>query len=283
MRLASTIVSTRWLADRLDSPALRVVDASWYLAAGRNPRKEYQAGHIPGAVYLDIDDISHPSSPLPHTLPDPDLFARRVGALGIGDEHQVVVYDASGANLSAGRVWWMFKVYGHPDVAVLDGGFGKWRAEGRPIESDAMTPVPGHFTPRFDAGLVRNLSDMLANLADPSAQVVDARSGGRFRGEDPEPRPGLQGGHIPGSRNVPYPSLVAPDGTLLGPDELRRRFEDAGVDLNRPIVTSCGSGVSACQLLLALDVLGHRAHALYDGSWSEWGARPDTPIARGPA
>ena len=279
-----TIVSTDWLADQLRSPDLRVVDASWYLpAAGRDAWNEYLDGHIPGAVYFDLDSLSSHETPLPHMLARPEQFARAVGALGIGDQHQVVVYDGSGANVSAGRVWWMFRVYGHTDVAVLDGGLRKWRAEGRPVETDALTPLPAHFTPRFDGGLVRSVADMLDNLVDPSAQVVDARSVGRFQGEEPEPRPGLRPGHIPGSRNVPYASLVAADGTLLPPAELRRRFEQAGVDLSRPVVTTCGSGVTACQLLLALEVLGHGDHALYDGSWSEWGARQDTPVAKGPA
>jgi thiosulfate/3-mercaptopyruvate sulfurtransferase len=278
------IVSTQWLADHLHSPDLRVVDASWYLpATGRDAWNEYLAAHIPGAEFFDLDALSSQDTSLPHMLPAPEQFARLVGSLGIGDQHQIVVYDGSGTNLSAARAWWMFRVYGHPEVAVLDGGLGKWRAEDRPVETEAMTPVPVHFTARFDAGLVRSLSDMLANLADPSAQVVDARSSGRFRGDEPEPRPGLRSGHIPGSRNVPHASLVAPDGTLLPDAELRRRFEDAGVDLSRPVVTSCGSGVSACELLLALDILGQSDHALYDGSWSEWGAQPDTPVARGPA
>jgi thiosulfate/3-mercaptopyruvate sulfurtransferase len=280
----STIVSTDWLADHLPSPNLRVVDASWYLpATGRDAWNEYLAGHIPGAVFFELDALSRHDTSLPHMLPAPEQFAHAVGSLGIGDQHQVVVYDGSGANLSAARAWWMFRVYGHPAVAVLDGGLGKWRAEGRPMESDALTPLPVRFTARFDAGLVRTLSDMLANLADPGAQVVDARSSGRFQGGEPEPRPGLRGGHIPGSRNVPYSGLVSTDGTLLPPGELRLRFTDAGVDLTRPVVTTCGSGVSACQLLLALDLLGHQDHALYDGSWSEWGADPETPVARGPA
>ena len=279
-----TVVSTDWLAENLRSPDLRVVDASWYLAAARRDAwNEYLAGHIPGAVFFDLDALSRHDTSLPHMLSAPEQFAHAAGSLGIGDQHQVVVYDDSGANLSAARAWWMFRVYGHPGVAVLDGGFGKWRAEGRPVESGALTPLPVPFTPRFDAGLVRNLFDMLANLSDPSAQVVDARSSGRFRGEEPEPRPGLRGGHIPGSRNVPYAGLVAADGTLLPPAELRLRFAHAGVDLSRPVVTTCGSGVSACQLLLALDILGHQDHALYDGSWSEWGADRETPVARGPA
>jgi len=284
MSPTSTIVSTAWLADNLRSPDLRVVDASWYLpAAGRDAWNEYLDGHIPGAVYFDLDALSSHETSLPHMLPLPEQFARAAGALGIGDQHQVVVYDGSGVNLSAGRIWWMFRVYGHTDVAVLDGGLKKWRAEGRPMETGALTPLPARYTPRLDAGLVRTLADLLDNLVNPVTQVVDARSAGRFQGEEPEPRPGLRPGHIPGSRNVPYTSLVAADGTLLTPAELRRRFEQAGVDLTRPVVTTCGSGVTACQLLLALDVLGHQDHAVYDGSWSEWGAHPDTPVARGPA
>jgi thiosulfate/3-mercaptopyruvate sulfurtransferase len=280
---AHTIVSTDWLDQNLGSPGLRVLDASWYLpATGRDAWREYLTAHIPGAVFFDLDVLSDHQTSLPHTLPPPEQFARAVGALGIGDSHQVVVYDGSGANVSAGRAWWMFRVYGHPEVAVLDGGFKKWCAEGRAVEPDAITPLPVSFTPRFDPAMVRSLSDLLENLADPGTQVVDARSSGRFQGVEPEPRPGLRPGHIPGSRNVPYTSLVRPDGTLLPPEELRSRFTEAGVDLTLPIVTTCGSGVTACDLLLALDVLGHRYHTLYDGSWSEWGGHPDTPVARGP-
>lgn len=281
---ASAIISTDWLADHLTSPDLRVVDASWYLpSSGRNAWDEFLTAHVPGAAFFDLDALSSHATTLPHMLAPPEEFARAVGALGIGDQHQVVVYDGSGANLSAARAWWMFRVYGHPRVAVLDGGFGKWRAEGRPTESDAITPVPARFTPRFHSDMLRDLSQVAAALADPVTQVVDARSTGRFQGDEPEPRAGLRGGHMPGSRNVHYAGLVAADGTMLPAAELRARFEAAGVDLARPVVTTCGSGVSACQLLLALELLGHRDHALYDGSWSEWGARQDTPVARGPA
>jgi thiosulfate/3-mercaptopyruvate sulfurtransferase len=278
------LVSTEWLAAHLGEPELAIIDASWYLAvAGRNPRAEYQAGHLPGAVFWDLDALSDPTVDLPHMLLDSATLAREIGALGIGDRDRVVVYDGSGVNLSAPRVWWMFRVMGHDAVAVLDGGLGRWRTEGRRLEPGVTVRQPARFTPRFRPALVRSLEAIESSLATGSVQLLDARSRGRFEGSEPEPRPGLRGGHVPGARNLPYNELVEPDGRVLSPENLRRRYRDAGVDLSRPIVLSCGSGVSACALALGLELVGHRDYAVYDGSWSEWGREGGPPVEMGPA
>ena len=277
------LVSTGWLADRIGTEGLRVVDGSWYLpTSGRDARAEYLAGHLPGAVFFDLDAISDGGSALPHMLPSARQFAEQVGALGIGAGDDVVVYDGSGANMSAARVWWMFRAFGHVRVAVLDGGLPKWRAEGRTLERGDVSLPAARFTAREIAeGTVRDLASVVRNRERGDEQIVDMRSAGRFSGEEPEPRPGLRGGHIPGSRNLPYNSLVQADGTLLPSEALRARITAAGVDLARPIVATCGSGVSACALILALHRLGHDRVALYDGAWAEWGGRDDTPVERG--
>jgi thiosulfate/3-mercaptopyruvate sulfurtransferase len=277
-------VSTEWLAERLGRAGLRVLDASWYLPTlGRDARAEYAAGHIPGALFFDLDAVSDHATPLPHMLPQPEAFARAMTELGLTDDDALIVYDGTGSNMSAARAWWMFRVFGHAAVAVLDGGLAKWRREGRPLEAGAVALAPGRFTARLDRAAIRELDDLRANLRTGREQVVDLRPAGRFTGAEPEPRAGLRGGHIPGSRSLPYTALVAPDGTLLPPEALRRRLLEAGVDPTRPIVATCGSGTSACTLIHALHVLGHDQAALYDGSWTEWGGRDDTPIATGPA
>ena len=278
------LVSTGWLAERLGRPGLRVLDASWYLpAAGRNAPAEYAAGHIPGAVFFDLDATSDPTTTLPHMLPPADRFARQMSALGLADADDLVVYDGSGTNISAARAWWTFRAFGHARTAVLDGGIGKWRAEGRSLEQGAVRLPAARFTARLDPSVVRSLADIQANLERRAEQVVDLRPAGRFAGVDPEPRPGLRGGHIPGSRSLPHTELVAPDGTLLPPETLRRRLAEAGIDPARPVIATCGSGTSACTLALALHVLGREGTAVYDGSWTEWGSRADTPIATGSA
>jgi thiosulfate/3-mercaptopyruvate sulfurtransferase len=278
------VVSTSWLAARLGSAGLRVVDASWYLpGSGRDAAAEYLVGHIPGAIFFDLDASSEAGTPLPHMLPSAAAFAARMSSLGLNDGDDLVIYDGSGTNLSAARVWWTFRVFGHEQVAVLDGGIGKWLAEKRPIDHGMVTLPPGRFSARFNRGAVRDLAAIQANLANRQEQVVDLRPAGRFAGTLPEPRPGLRSGHVPGSRNLPYTDLVGPDGTILPEDQLRRRLEAAGIDLSQPIVATCGSGTSACVLILSLALLGHHDAALYDGAWAEWGSRADTPVETGPS
>ncbi|MEO6056041.1 MAG: 3-mercaptopyruvate sulfurtransferase [Gemmatimonadales bacterium] len=278
------LVSTEWLSTRLGRPGLRVLDGSWYMpAGGRDAAAEYIAAHVPGALFFDLDATSDTASPLPHMLPAAAAFARRMGALGLGDDDDLVVYDGSGANLSAARAWWTFKVFGHARAAVLDGSLGKWRREGRPVESGSVALPTARFTARLDPDAVRDLEAMRANLVNPVEQIVDMRPAGRFAGTDPEPRPGLRGGHIPGSRSLPYTELVAADGTMLSPEALHAQLAAAGIDPDRAIVATCGSGTSACALVLALHVLGRESAAVYDGSWSEWGGRQDTAVSRGTA
>lgn len=276
-----TLVSTRWLAEHLADPDLRIIDASWYLPdMGRNARAEYDAAHIPGARFVDLDDLSDTRSPIPHMAPPVEKFISRMRGLGIGDGHQVVVYDGMG-QFSAARLWWLFRLMGKADCAVLDGGFPKWQAEGHPIED--MPPVlrDRHITVQRQAHWVKDVSQVASAAKLGDWQIVDARPAARFRGEVPEPRPGLRAGHIPGSRNLPFGALLNPDGTMKSEDGLRAALAQAGVDPERPVITTCGSGVTAAIITLALERLGHRRHALYDGSWAEWGMYPDLAVEKG--
>lgn len=276
-------VTVDWLQARLAAPDIVVLDASWYLPAqGRDAAAEYHAAHIPGAIRFDIDAMSDDGSPLPHMLPRPEIFASRMRTLGIGDGMGIVVYDGLGL-FSAPRVWWMLRTFGVRDVAILEGGLPAWIAAGYPTEEgEGRQRDRRHFTARLDHGAVADAADVARALDGGSIQVVDARSGPRFRGEEGEPRPGVRPGHMPGAFNLHYSALQA-DGRLKDEAALRQAFAGAGIDLDRPIVTTCGSGVTAAVVSLALETLGRPARALYDGSWSEWGSDPERPVATGPA
>lgn len=278
-----TLVSTDWLAAHLKDPDLRVLDGTMFMAAeGRDGRKEYEAGHIPGARFFDIEDISDARSELPHMVPPVEKFMSKLRAMGVGDGHQVVVYDAKGL-FSAARVWWLFRLMGQDNIAVLDGGFPKWQAEGRAIEDMPPLVRDRHMTVRRQNHMVKDVTQVSAASKLGDHEILDARSAARFRGEAPEPRPGLRPGHIPGAKNVPYTDLLNADMTMKGPDALRAVFAAAGVDLTKPVITSCGSGVTAAVINLALERIGKTDHALYDGSWTEWGAFPTLPVATGGA
>jgi thiosulfate/3-mercaptopyruvate sulfurtransferase len=278
------LVSTEWLAEHLKDANVKLLDATFKLPGVLPlPKDDYLSAHIPGAVYFDVDAVSDHSNPLPHMFPSAEQFGRDVGALGVSDADTVVIYDAGGW-VAAPRAWWMFLSYGHRDVRILNGGLKKWRAEGRAVESGEVTAKPATFRANYDARRVRSIEQMIANVASHAEQVIDARAADRFEGRAVEPRPGIRSGHIPGALNLPYNNLFdAATGTMKPLDDLREAFTGAGVDTARPIVTSCGSGVSAAVLTLALYRLGVENTALNDGSWSEWGTADGPPIATGAA
>ena len=279
MSLPAPLVSAQWLEEKLGTPGLVIIDGSWYLPAlNRNPRQEYLDGHIPGAVFFDLDAISSHATDLPHMMPEPTEFASAMRKLGVADGATIVVYDGLGL-FSAPRIWWMLKAFGARDVHVLDGGLPAWKADNRPLEDGEVQRAASHFTARLDHSVLANLSDVQRALA-AQVQVLDARPAERFRGEVAEPRPGLRMGHIPGSKNLPF-SLLLENGRMKTPDQLEGIFAQAGIDPNKPVITSCGSGVSAAIITLALTVAGHKAGAVYDGSWAEWGKPDGPPIATG--
>lgn len=274
-----SLVSTDWLAANLHQPDLRIVDGTYYLPMqGKDAKAEYLERHIPGAVFFDIDDISDSTSSLPHMLPPPEKFASRVRKLGIGDGNRIVIYDGQGM-MSAARVWWMFRIFGAREVAILDGGLPKWLAEGHPVEDGPVQLQERHFTARLDNTRVRGKDQMLRNLQSKREQMLDARSAGRFNATDPEIWPGRRAGHIPGAHNLPYDQLLNADKTFKTAEGLGALYRKAGIDVTKPVVTSCGSGITACVLAFGLHLIGHRDVAVYDGSWAEWGLPGDTPVA----
>ena len=284
MTITDPLVSTEWLAAHLGDPKVKLVDASFKMPGILPlPIDDYLAAHIPGAVFFDVDAVSDHAVDLPHMYPSEQQFARDIGALGISSDDAVVLYDAGGW-VAAPRAWWMFLSFGHENVRILDGGLKKWRAEGRPVDSGKVSPPPGHFAAKFDPSYVRSKAQLVANLDSGAEQTIDARAANRFEGSVAEPRPGLRSGHIPGSRNLPYNELFdAATGTMKPLDGLRAALDTSGLDIAKPVVTTCGSGVSAAVLTLALYRLGVRGSALYDGSWSEWGMQNGPPVATGPA
>jgi thiosulfate/3-mercaptopyruvate sulfurtransferase len=276
------VVDADWLEQRLGEPGLSIVDASWYLPAQkREPRAEYEAAHIPGAIFFDQDLVVDSDAQLPHTLPRPEQFAQFAGSMGISGNDRIVVYDGPGI-FTAPRVWWMFRIMGAKQVLVLDGGFDSWKRDGRPVTAEATKIAPCVFSADYRPEAVATFDEMRGIVEGGGRQIADARPSGRFQGVDPEPRAGIRGGHMPGAHNVPATSL-SEDGRLLSLDRLEQQLEQSGLDLGKPVVTTCGSGITAAVITLALESLGHRDVKLYDGSWTEWGGRSDTPVARGKA
>lgn len=278
----TSLVSTDWLAEHMEAPDVRIVDASWHMpATGRDPRAEYEAEHIPGAVFFDIDEIADTDNPLPHMVPSPEKFSSRMRKLGLGDGNRIVIYDSLGI-VSAARAWWLLRLFGHQDVAILDGGLPKWKAEGRPVEDAPVKPAERHFTARINSFLLREKDQIARNIGMEREQVLDARSAGRFSGDEPEPREGLRGGHIPGSLNLPFTELLNDDNkTFRNADDLKATFDRTGLDFKKPVITSCGSGVTACVLAFGLHLLGHHRVAVYDGFWTEWALDEKQPVDTG--
>ncbi|MBL4740501.1 MAG: 3-mercaptopyruvate sulfurtransferase [Sneathiella sp.] len=277
----TSLVSTEWLSQNMSAPDLRIVDASWYLPnENRDPKAEFVENHIPGAVFFDIDEIADLDIPLPHMIPSPEKFSSRMRKLGLGDGNRIVIYDGSGIR-SAARAWWMVRLFGHEDVSILDGGLPKWQAENRPTEDLPVPKKERHFTSRQNNMMVREKSQVRKNIETAKEQLLDARAKGRFEGVEPEPREGLRSGHIPGALNLPFNQLLNGDGTLISGSALTAAFEDAGIDMSKPVITSCGSGITACVLAFGLHMIGHRRVSVYDGSWTEWGLDPDMPISSG--
>ncbi|NQU56073.1 MAG: sulfurtransferase [Rhodospirillales bacterium] len=279
--LSDGLVDTDWLADNLDAPGVKICDATFFLPSDeRVAAEQYAAQHIPGAVYFNVDDICDPNSLLPHMLPSNDIFSEKIGALGVGNDDNVIVYDANGGGMAAARAWWTFRVFGHSNVALLNGGLPKWLAEGRAVTSEIPSPEAQPFKAEKKSALVRSLDQMLANVDSAAEQVADARGRGRFEGTAPEPREGMRSGHIPGSRNLPYDQFMDAERNFVmrSPKDLAAAITAAGVNMETPLITTCGSGVTASLLAFGFYLMGKEDVAVYDGSWTEWGSRDDTPI-----